>query len=133
MGQQLAVAGVERLVVDQQPDDLAVGDVDDGLAVLGVSETRFGVGQRTDLVEAVQVGARQTVRFAFVEVPAESDVTVGQREQRLALRQQVVMQFGLAHLPGLDGERLVLDHHDVSNSPRSVTTMSAPLSRNASA
>ena len=32
--EQLAVAHVERLVVDDQPDDLAVGDVDDGLAVL---------------------------------------------------------------------------------------------------
>jgi hypothetical protein len=29
---QLAIADVERLVVDQEADQLAVGDVDDGLS-----------------------------------------------------------------------------------------------------
>ena len=43
---QLAVADVERLVLDQQPDDLAVGDVDDRLAVLGVAVAGLGVRQR---------------------------------------------------------------------------------------
>ena len=55
---QLAVADVERLVVDQQADDLAVGHVDQRLARLGVAVAGLRVGQRAHLVEAVQVGAR---------------------------------------------------------------------------
>jgi hypothetical protein len=35
VGLEVAVADVERLVVDEQPDELAVGHVDDGLAVSG--------------------------------------------------------------------------------------------------
>ena len=84
--EQFAVSDVERLVVDEQAHDLAVGDVDDRLAVLGIAEARFGVRQRPGLVERVQVGARQAVRLALVEVAAQPDVAVGQREQRLGLR-----------------------------------------------
>jgi hypothetical protein len=40
---QLTVAGVERLVVDQQPHHLAVGDVDDRLPRLGVAVTGLRV------------------------------------------------------------------------------------------
>jgi hypothetical protein len=54
----LAVAQVEWLVVDEQPDDLPVGDVDHRLAGLRVAEAGFGVGQRPRLVEAVEVGSR---------------------------------------------------------------------------
>ena len=53
---QRAVAHVEGLVVDQQADELAVGDVDDGLAVLRVAVAGLRVGQRAHLVEGVQVG-----------------------------------------------------------------------------
>ena len=77
MAQQLAVANVERLVVDQQAQDLAIGDVDDGLSGLRVAVARFGVGQRPDFVERVQIRAGQAVRLAFVEVAANSDVPVG--------------------------------------------------------
>jgi hypothetical protein len=35
VGEQLAVADVERLVVDQQTEDLSVGDVDDRLPGFG--------------------------------------------------------------------------------------------------
>ena len=38
------------------------------LARLGVAVARLGVGQRMQLVEAVQVRARQAVRLALVEV-----------------------------------------------------------------
>ncbi len=44
-------------VVDQQPDDLAVGHVDDGLPRLRVAVAGLGVGQRARLPEGVQVGA----------------------------------------------------------------------------
>ena len=110
MAAQLAVADVERLVLDEQADDLAVGDVDDGLAVLGVAVAGLGVGQRAHLVEAVEVGAGQAVRLALVEVAAQPDVAVGQREHRLGLGQHVEVQLGLADRPRLDRERRVLDH-----------------------
>ena len=102
--EQVAVAHVERLVVDQQAHDLAVGDVDDGLTGLRIAEARLGVGQRPDFVERVQVGARQTVRLALVEVAAKSDVPVGQREQRFGLGQPVEVELGFADLPGFDGK-----------------------------
>src|SRR5271168_284397 len=134
VAQQLAVANVERLVVDQQAQDLAIGDVDDGLSGLRVAVARFGVGQRPDFVERVQIRAGQAVRLAFVEVAANSDVPVGQREQRLRLRQHVEVQMGLAELPGFDGEGVIRDHRRAySRSPRSVTTTSAPWLRNSSA
>ena len=43
---QLAVSDVERLVVDEQPDHLAVGHVDHGLARLGEAVAALSVGQR---------------------------------------------------------------------------------------
>ena len=102
--EQLAVADVERLVVDQQPDDLAVGHVDDRLARLGVAVAGLGVGQRPQLVERVQVGAGQAVRLALVEVAAQPDVAVGEGEDRLGLREHVEVELGLAHRPRLDRE-----------------------------
>ena len=89
---QLAVPHVERLVVDQQPDQLAVGDVEDRLARLGIAVAGLGVGQRALLVERVEVGAGQAVRLALVEVAAQPDVAVGQGEQRLGLRQDVEVE-----------------------------------------
>ena len=89
VGEQLAVADVERLVVDQQPDELAVGGVDDGLAVLRIPVARLGVRQRAGLVEAVEVGAGQAERLALVEVAAQADVAVGEREDRLGLGEDV--------------------------------------------
>jgi hypothetical protein len=41
-----AVADIERLVVDEQPDDLAVRDVHHRLARLRIAVAGFGVGQR---------------------------------------------------------------------------------------
>ena len=81
MRDQRAVAHVERLVIDEQPDQLAVRDVDDRLARLGIAVRALGVGQRPQFVEAVQIGARDAVRFALVEVAAQADVAVAEREQ----------------------------------------------------
>ncbi len=52
-----AALDVDRLVLDEQPDDLAVGDVDDRLPVLGEAVAALAVLQRVALVEAVEVGA----------------------------------------------------------------------------
>ena len=47
MGPDGPVAQVERLVVDEQPDELAVGDVDDRLAGLRVAVPGLGVRERS--------------------------------------------------------------------------------------
>ena len=97
---ELPVAHVERLVVDEQADELAVGDVDDRLARLRGAVARLGVRQRPQLVERVEVRAGQAVRLALVEVAAQADVPVREREQRLGLRQDVEVELGLADRHG---------------------------------
>src|SRR6202012_28357 len=59
VGADGAVPDVERLVVDEQPDYLAIGDVDDGLPHVGETVARLRVRQRAVLVQRVQVRARQ--------------------------------------------------------------------------
>ena len=130
---QPPVAHVERLVVDEQPDQLAVGDVDDRLALLGVAVAGLRVGQRALLEERVEERAGRSGGLALVEVAAQADVPVGQREDRLALRQQLVAQLALAHEPGLDRKDLLPDHPGVISSSRSSTTTSAPRRLSASA
>ena len=76
----------------------------------GIAVAGLGVRQRPDFVERVQVGARQAVRLALVEVAAQPDVPVGQGEQRFGLGQQVEVELGLADVPRLDGEGFVGDH-----------------------
>ena len=131
---ELAVADVERLVVDQQPEHLAVGDVDDRLSRLGVAVGRLGVRQRAHLVEAVQERAGRARRLALVEVRPQADVPVGEREDRLGLGQQVEIEFALGDRPRLDGEHVgVPIIARSSSSSRSPTTTSAPCARSASA
>ena len=132
MLEQFAVPHIERLIVDKQAQQLAVGDVDDRLAGLRIAEPRLGVRQRTNLVERVQICARQTVWFALVEIASHADVAVRQGEQRLRFGQKVQIERGFADMPRLHGEHVAGDHCDI-NSARSVTTTSAPLRRNASA
>ena len=93
---QRAVADVERLVVDEQPDQLAVGDVDGRLAGLGVAVAGLGVRQRALFEEGVEVGTRQPVRFPLVEVAAQPDVAIGKGKDRLALREQVHVEPGFS-------------------------------------
>lgn len=92
MADETAVAQVEGLVVDEEPHDLAVGDVDDGLAGLRIAVVGLGVRQRVQFVDAVEVGAGQAVRFALVEVAAPADMAVGQGEHGLALGQDVEVE-----------------------------------------
>jgi hypothetical protein len=119
--QQFAVADVQRLVVDQQPDQLAVGDVDHRLAGLREAEAGLRVGQRAPLVHTVEVRAGQAVRLSLVEVAPPPDVPVRQREQRLGLGQHVGMQRALPKAPRLNGERRVLDHRSFQGMPGTVS------------
>ena len=123
---QFAVADVEGLVVDQQPDRLAVGHVDHGLPRLGEAVAGLGVRQRPQLVERVQIGARDAVRLALVEVAAQADVPVAECEDRLRLGEDLEVEAGLADMPRLDRVRALADHE--SSSLRSRTTTVAPLS-----
>src|SRR6187549_39217 len=120
---QLAVPDVERLVVYQEPDDLAVGDVDDRLPVLGIRETHLCIRQWPGLVEPVEIRSRKSVRLALLEIAPQPDVAVGQREQRFGLSENVQVERGLADLPRLDRKRVVMDHDASNSSARSATTV----------
>ena len=128
MRAQLAVADVERLVVDEEADHLAVGHVDHRLPGLRVPVAGLRVRQRPQLVDAVEVGTRQAVRLSLIQVPAPADVPVGQREDRLGLREHRQVQLGRPQAPRLDRERRMVDHDSSSNLARSATTTSAPCS-----
>src|SRR5581483_4364058 len=128
-----AVAGVERLVVDEQPDDLAVRHVDDRLAGLRVAVCRLGVGKGDRFVDAVEVRPGDDVRLALVEVAAPADVPVGEREDRLGLAEAREVQVVLADAPRLARKALVLDQAvRPRSSSRSSTTTSAPWRYSAS-
>jgi len=60
----------EGRVVNQQPNELAVGDVHNLLAGLGVAVAGFGMRQRPHLVERVEVRAGNSVWLSLVEVSA---------------------------------------------------------------
>ena len=131
----LAVVEVERRVLHQQPDQLAVGDVDHRLALLGEPVAGLGVGQRPLLEEAVEVGAGDDDRLALLERAAHADVPVGQREHRLVHRERGVVQADLGQRPRLDRESGPSLGHAFSpmSCSRSVTTTSAPAAASASA
>jgi hypothetical protein len=107
---QLAVANVERLVLDQQANDLAVGRVDHRLSRLRIAITRLGIRKRPRLVQTRQVCPQHTVRLALVEISPEPDVPIGQCEHRLGLGETRELERHLAHGPRLDRERSMLDH-----------------------
>src|SRR5450432_2284312 len=81
MRAKLAIADVEGLIVHEQPEQLAVGDVDHRLTGLREPVADLRIGQWAALIETVQVGAWKAVRVTLVEIPAPADMPVGQREQ----------------------------------------------------
>ena len=88
----------------------------------GYAVARLGLRQRAQLVEPVQVGAGEGVGLALVEVPPQSDVTVGEREDRLRLGQRAEADRRLAHRPGLYPEARAVAHASSRSSARSATT-----------
>src|ERR1700750_633525 len=110
MAYQRAVPHVEGLVVDQETDDLAVSDVDHGLARLGIAVSRLRIRQRTDLIKAVQKRAGGKGRLTLFEVAAQPDVPIGESEDRFRLPEQVKMQLALGNAPRVDREDVRADH-----------------------
>src|SRR5215471_10446119 len=110
MAYQRAVPHIEGLVVDQEADDLAVGDVDHGLARLGIAVGRLRIRQRTDLIKAVQERAGRKGWFTLFEVAAQPDMPVGEGEDRFRLPEQVKMQLALRNAPRVDREDVRADH-----------------------
>jgi hypothetical protein len=98
------VPQIERLVLHQQPDQLAVGDVDDRLTRLRIPVPTLRVRQRAPLVERVQIRPRNRMRLPLVEVAPQPDVPVRQREHRLDLTHPVQIQPRLPHHPRFDRE-----------------------------
>ena len=74
---------VERLVVDEQPDDRAVGGVDDRLPGPREAVGVLGVHDRPRLVEAVEDHAGVVRRRALVGRAAHAEVAVADREHGL--------------------------------------------------
>src|SRR5712691_7467315 len=119
----IAVANVKRLVVDQQADEFAVGDIDNRLSGLGVGVSSLCIGQRAQFVERIQVGAWQAVRLPLIEVASQSDMSVGEGENGLGLRQGVEIEAHLADAPLLDREGRTFDHSRPPSSVMAKTTM----------
>ena len=99
---ELARAHVEDLAVDGERDHLAVGDVQHGLVVEGETVGGLGIDDRARLVEAVEVGPPLEGGRTLLEVAAQTEVAVGQREDGLALGQRIEVEVGLADVPTLD-------------------------------
>src|SRR5262249_48275705 len=114
---------------DQQPNQLAVGDIDERLARFRRTVLALRRRKRPQLVEAVEIGSRQTVRLAFVEVATNANMTVRECKQGLGLRQHVQVQRGVVKRPRLDAKRGMLNHRCSRSEARSVTTTSAPCRR----
>src|ERR1035437_7658626 len=117
MRMQGAVANVEWPIVNEQTDQLAVGHVDDRLAGLRVAVATFGVREWPEFAKRVEVCARQSVWLTLVEVAAQPDVTVGECEDRLALRQHVEVQPTFTQAPGFDA---VFPDHPVFRTPHRI-------------
>jgi len=61
-------------------------------------------------------------RLPLVEIRAQADVAIGQREDRLGLGEHVEMELALGHAPRLDREHVGRDHEERSrNSAKSST------------
>lgn len=110
MSPQLPVADIKGLIVHEQPDYLAIGDIDDRLPVFGIAVGSLDVGERSALIDPVEISAGHAMRFTLVEVATPTDMAIGQGEYRLALAKHVEVESCFALAPGLDGERWMVDH-----------------------
>ena len=138
---------VERLVVDEQPDDRAVRRVDDRLARTGEAVGVLRVHDRPRLMEPVERDAGVVRRRAFLGGAAEAEAAVGDGEHRLrrgqvpgieAALDDLPVRDGIGGAPHVRGEALAqvvclgVTRAHAASSPRSPTTTCAPAARRAS-
>ncbi len=81
VGQQVAVTNIERLVIDEQADELAISHVDQRLARLRSPVLALGFQQRAQFIETVQIRSRQPMWLAFVKIASHANVAVGESEK----------------------------------------------------
>ena len=86
---QVGHAEQHGLVIDVQLHGLVVGHVDDGLPGAGEPERLLRMPDRPDLVEAVDEGAVAVGLPALLDVAAQSEVSVADREQAFGHAQVV--------------------------------------------
>jgi hypothetical protein len=99
---QNSSADIEWFVINHQPNCLAIGDVDHDLVAFGIPIADLGVREGPPFVHAIQVRSIKAVRITFIEISSPTNMTIGKREQRLALRQYFEVQFILAQAPRFD-------------------------------
>ena len=110
MALQLAIANIKRLIINEETQQLAVGDIDHRLPRFGIAIPRLRIGQGEQFINGVQVGAGDTIWLPLIEIPPQPDMAVGERENRLRLRQNVQVEGGLADLPLFDGKCRMFNH-----------------------
>ena len=86
---QVPVTDIEWLVVDQEAEELPIGNVDERLGRLAETVPRFGIWHRAQLVETIEIGSWQPMRFALVQISPQSNMAIREREQRLGLSERI--------------------------------------------
>src|SRR6516164_4699954 len=75
VGKHLAVTEIKGLVVDKQPDEFAIGHVNESLTRFRSAILTLRFRKRTQLIKTVQIRARQSMRLAFIKIAAHATVT----------------------------------------------------------
>jgi len=107
---QLAVPDIERLILDQQPDDLAIRDAHHRLPILGITIPSLRTRQRPRLIQPSEIDPRQPKRLPLVEVRPHPHVPIGEREHQLCLHQEPKIKRSHVNRPPLNHKPRVLDH-----------------------
>jgi hypothetical protein len=64
----ITIPNVKGFIVNEETDKFAVGDIDDGLPRLRVAVSALCIGQRAQLVDGVQVGAREAMWLSLIKI-----------------------------------------------------------------
>ena len=104
VGGQLAHAEVQPFAVRAEHEALGVHHIADGLVVFGIAVDRLAIADRLGIEHCVEKAALDCVRpggGALLQIAAQSDEAVAQREDRLVFRQVRRAKSLLCDRPGL--------------------------------
>ena len=104
VGEHCARAEVQPLAVRAEREALGVHHIADGLVVFGVAVGRLAVADRLGIEHGVEKAALDRVRpggGALLQIAAQADEAVAQREDRLVFRQRRRGKALLRDRPGL--------------------------------